>query len=71
VNSFGDVAEPELRSLCRYWAGFPRLVQRSDVRRCGFLLNYIPFIGAVAGICLVAIASLIQFENIGYTYLEV
>jgi len=34
-----------------------------------FLLNYIPFIGAVAGISLVAIASLIQFENIGYACL--
>ena len=34
-----------------------------------FLLNYIPFIGAVAGISLVAIASLIQFDNIGYACL--
>ena len=34
-----------------------------------FLSNYIPFIGAVAGISLVAIASLIQFENVGYACL--
>ena len=34
-----------------------------------FLLNYIPFIGAVCGIVLIAIASLIQFENIWYACL--
>jgi predicted PurR-regulated permease PerM len=34
-----------------------------------FLLNYIPFIGAVAGIAMVAIASLIQFDNLGYACL--
>jgi predicted PurR-regulated permease PerM len=34
-----------------------------------FLLNHIPFIGAVCGIVLIAIASLIQFENIWYACL--
>jgi len=34
-----------------------------------FLLNYVPFIGAVCGIILVAIASLIQFQNIWYACL--
>jgi predicted PurR-regulated permease PerM len=34
-----------------------------------FLLNYIPFVGAVCGIILVAVASLIQFENIWYACL--
>lgn len=34
-----------------------------------FLLNYIPFIGAVCGIALIAIASLIQFENLWYASL--
>jgi predicted PurR-regulated permease PerM len=34
-----------------------------------FLLNYIPFIGSVCGIVLIAIASLIQFENIWYACL--
>jgi len=32
-----------------------------------FLLNYIPFIGSACGIVLIAIASLIQFENPWYT----
>lgn len=34
-----------------------------------FLLNYIPFLGTVCGIALIAIASLIQFENIWYACL--
>lgn len=34
-----------------------------------FLLNYVPFIGAVCGIGLIGIASLIQFENICYACL--
>lgn len=34
-----------------------------------FLLNYVPFVGAVCGIVLVAIASLIQFDNIWYACL--
>ena len=34
-----------------------------------FLLNYIPFIGALCGIILVAIASLMQFQNIWYACL--
>ena len=31
-----------------------------------FLLNYVPFVGTACGIILVAIASLIQFQNIWY-----
>jgi predicted PurR-regulated permease PerM len=34
-----------------------------------FILNHIPFIGAVCGTILIAIASLIQFENIWYACL--
>jgi predicted PurR-regulated permease PerM len=34
-----------------------------------FLLNYIPFVGAVCGISLVGVASLIQFDNIWYACL--
>ena len=34
-----------------------------------FLLNYVPFIGAVCGIILIAIASLIQFDNLWYACL--
>jgi predicted PurR-regulated permease PerM len=34
-----------------------------------FLLNYIPFIGSACGIVLIAIASLIQFENPWYASL--
>ncbi|MBV9392528.1 MAG: AI-2E family transporter [Verrucomicrobia bacterium] len=34
-----------------------------------FLLNYIPFIGSVAGISMVGLASLIQFDNVGYACL--
>ena len=34
-----------------------------------FLLNYVPFIGSVAGIVMVGIASLIQFDNLGYACL--
>jgi predicted PurR-regulated permease PerM len=34
-----------------------------------FVLNYVPFIGAVCGIILVAIASLIQFQDIWYACL--
>jgi predicted PurR-regulated permease PerM len=34
-----------------------------------FLLNYVPFIGAVCGIVLIGIASLIQFDNIWYACL--
>jgi len=34
-----------------------------------FLLNYVPFVGTACGIILVAIASLIQFQNIWYACL--
>jgi predicted PurR-regulated permease PerM len=34
-----------------------------------FLLNYVPFVGAVCGIVLIGIASLIQFDNIWYACL--
>ena len=34
-----------------------------------FPLNYIPFVGAVCGIILLGVASLIQFENIWYACL--
>ncbi len=34
-----------------------------------FVLNYIPFIGSVAGISMVGVASVIQFDNFGYACL--
>jgi predicted PurR-regulated permease PerM len=35
-----------------------------------FLLNYVPFVGAVCGIGLIGIASLIQFDNLWYACLS-